>query len=385
VKAVRLLVIVVVGIMGVYSCAYHDIAPHHEETAIRLRWVKGYPSETKEDVIKGLSWSLSFLGAMIPEGSMEKAVEWENEKRFVLHLNRIGFNSRALDAFKQLLPAIKNSDEYKVHGGIDLGRFTLLTLNSTYHYYAITGAKARLDDFKASYTFHEQKAAVLISSIAKGHRLIEVSEADRFGQIAFMATEGTGSIADGNFAAREFEAMDFMPNGQPRFALYDIDGNLKSVADSSLTAAGKPVKCLWCHEIRLLPPFDDDHTLDGYYSSAEFKSMLDERMKLVEKHRETLNTDINFRNLSDHTKTELLYISFMEPSAGRLAEEWGIPLEQVQQKVQGLPTHAHHEFSFLGDELYLRKDVDHLAPYSNLQVPDNARDRSAYEPDLIHF
>jgi len=331
----------------------------------------------------GLLWTLSFLGAELPKGAMEKAVVWNDERTFRLDLITAGFSAAAQQPLRELLSVLKNSNEYRIHGSFDLGRFTMLTLNSPYHYYEITGAKEKLSEFRSQYDFVEKKAGIIHSSIAVGNRVVEISEANAFHKIAFIGIEGEGRVDENSFEAKEFEALDFMPNGQLRFALYDLHGNLKSSASPSLTRAGKPAKCLWCHEIRLLPPFQDNNQLTEYWSTEEFKNMLDERMKLVDQHRKELGTEIDFSKTQDHTKAELLYLSFMEPSAERIAGEWGISLDEVRSRLNGLSTHPHAEFSFLGSQLYHRKDIDHLAPYENIKIADDARDASVYEPDFI--
>jgi hypothetical protein len=366
-----------------YSCANNDLLVPPHDLQIQLRWIKSYPTETKNDVMTGLRWTLSFLGANLPKGSMEKAVLWDGEKTFRLDLIAVGFSVAAQQPLSELIAVLKNSNEYRIHGSFDIGRFTMLTLNSPYHYYEITGAKKRLVEFRSLYDFEEKKAGIIHSSIAVGHRVVEISKTNVFHKIAFIGIEGEGSVVENSFEAKEFETLDFMPNGQLKFALYDLDGNLKSAASPSLTRAGKPAKCLWCHEIRLLPPFQDDNQLSEYWSTEEFENMVDERTKLVDQYRKGLNTEIDFSKTQDHTKAELLYLSFMEPSAERIADEWGISLNEVRSRLNGLPIHPHDEFSFLGSQLYHRKDIDHLAPYENIKVADDARDMSVYEPDLI--
>jgi len=382
-KLTKILIIGIVIIILWNSCEYHNLEVEPEDSKINLRWVKGYPNETKEDVITGLTWGLSFLGATLPAEDINRAVEWKNENRFVLSLEKAGFNEDARQAWKPILDTLKKSDEYKLHGGIDVGRFVTLTLNSTNHYYAITGAEQRYSDFRVKYNFEEKKAGVVKSTIAFGNRIIEISKAQQFDEIAFVATEGEGSIEDDSFVEKEFEALNFMANGQLRFALYDLNGNLKTSASKSLTAAGKPAKCLWCHETSLIAPFQDDNQLSGYYSTEEFKNIIGNRMEIVRAYRDKLASQI-FLSISNHTKAELLYLSFMEPSLERLSQEWGISLADTQQKLSNLTTHAHHEFSYLGDKLYNRRDVDHLAPYNNIETPTDPRNSSAYEPDFIH-
>jgi hypothetical protein len=367
------------------SCTYNDLGPaSSEDLKITLRWVKAYPDETKEDILNGLAWSLSFLGAELPSGSMQRAIEWQSDTHFIIDFTKTGFNTGAQAALQKIIPALKNSDEYNLLNGIDLGRFVMLTLNSSHHYFAITGASEKYTSFRGQYSFDQKKAAILQSTIAFGNRLIEVSTANHALQIAFVATEGNGSIEEGTFNGEEFETIDIMKNGQLRIGLYDADGNLKVAASPTLTAAGKPSKCLWCHETSLQPPYNDNHTLTGYYSTAEFKAKVNQFSKLIEDYRTTLVSDVDFTQQHLHTKAELLYLSFTEPSAERLAEEWGLTLEETRLKLQGLSTHAHGEFALLGKALYFRSDVESLAPFEPIRVPDDSRDVSMYEPDFIH-
>jgi hypothetical protein len=367
------------------SCTYNDLGPNStDDLKINLRWVKAYPDETREDIVTGLAWSLSFLGAELPAGSIEQAIEWQSDTHFAIDFTKTGFSSTAQTALQKIIPALKNSDEYRLLNGIDLGRFVMLTLNSTHHYFAITGVPEKYTSFRSLYSFDQKKAAILKSTIAFGNRLIEVSTANHALQIAFVAVEGNGSIEDGTFDGEEFETIDLMPNGQLRIGLYDSNGNLKAAASPALTAAGKPAKCLWCHETSLQPPYNDNHTLTGYYSTAEFKAKINQFTKLINEYRTTLSSDIDFTKQYLHTKAELLYLSFTEPSAERLAEEWGLTLEDAKKKLEGISTHAHDEFALLGQELYFRSQVEHLAPFEPIRVPDEAREVSVYEPDFIH-
>jgi hypothetical protein len=379
-KLLRILTVAIVSLILWNSCKYHDLGIKPDNLQINLRWVKAYPTETKADVVTGLTWSMSFLGARSPADS---AIRWANETQFLLDVEKLGFNGEAQSAWRAILDTLKASDEYNVQGAIDVGRFVTLTLNSTNHYYAITGAKSRYADFRAKYNFDEKKAAIVKSTIAFGSRLIEISDAKEFEEIAFVATEGEGSIESNTFIEKEFEALDLMPNGQLRFALYDLNGNLKTSASKSLTAAGKPAKCLWCHETSLIPPFVDDHQLSGYYSSEEFKNILANRTEMIRAYREKLGAKI-FTAIPNHTKAELLYLSFMEPSSSRLASEWGLAESEIEKKLDEQATHPHHEFSFLGETLYNRNEIDHFAPYRNIQTPSDPRNASADEPDFIH-
>jgi hypothetical protein len=365
------------------SCVYNSLNFKPADLAIDLRWVKAYPTEEKEKVVTGITWALSYLGASLPPGSMSRVVQWKDSSTFTLDIGAAGFPEASLQKWVELLAAFRNTEEYTQTGGIDVGRFITLTLNSTHHYYAITGAHPSLADFRAQYSFETKKAAIIKSTIAFGSRLIEISQANTFSQIAFIATEGTGSIPGHTFAEDEFEAMDLMPNGQLRFALYTHEGKLKTSASPELTNAGKPAKCFWCHETHFISPFEDYPAAEGYYNREEFSTIVAARVKLIEDYRKLLKSDLDFSKTSDHTQAELLYISFMEPSAGRLAAEWGLTADEVRTKLKDAPTHKHKEFSFLGDALYSRKDIDHFTPYEVITAPDDARNFSANEPAII--
>jgi hypothetical protein len=375
------------GIMGIFicwsSCVYNSLTPDPATLTLNLRWTKAYATETQQNVTTGLMWSLSYLGATLPPGSMSRVVSWKKPGMLTLDINEAGFPEASLMKWSALILALRETEEYIETGGIDVGRFVTLTLNSSNHYYAITGAHRDLSSFRDQYHFDPRKAAINKSTIALGSRVIEIAGADTFGEIAFVAAEGPGSVLEHTFVEHEFEAMDLMPNGQLRFALYDKDGHLKTSASPELTNAGKPAKCFWCHETHFIAPFQEYPPAEGYYGLPEFTAIVNARVKLIEQYRTTLKSDLDFSKTSDHTQAELLYITFMEPSPGRLAAEWGMSLDAVKQKVTDAPAHKHKEFSFLGDTLYSRKDIEQFSPYSASSVPDEARNFSLNEPAVI--
>src|SRR5262249_14426817 len=156
---------------------------------------------------------------------------------------------------------------------------------------------------------------------ATGNRLVEIGADTSFSGIGFVAYEGTGSIGDGSFQEKDIETVEFMANGQLRFALYGTDGQLETSSPPALTTGGKPSKCLWCHEVRLKTTANPRTDVPGYYTAREFAGMVGERMGEVVRYRSTLNSRVDFTQLQDHTQAELLYIAFMEPSLERLANE----------------------------------------------------------------
>jgi hypothetical protein len=273
-------------------------------------------------------------------------------------------------------------------GGIDVGRFVFLTLCSSYQYYALTGVSPSFAEFRATHTFARRQVAIVESAVAYGNRLIEVANGDDFNSIAFVAFEGTGSLPHHSFQKTDIETLDLMENGQLRFGLYDLDGHLKAAATPALTAAGKPSKCLFCHELNLQPPFRNVTEVEGYYGTKEFTAYVKSAARIVASYRKTLKSKVDFRGLRNHSQAETLYLSFAEPTASRLASEWNMPLDRVEQLLasRNLRTHPHTEAfdnEFLGDELYNRNEVDSLAPYATVRGPSDMREASSYEPNLL--
>ncbi len=348
--------------------------------AINLKWNKAYKTQTKQEAEIGFLWALSFLGADLPKGSFSEAIVW-NGNTLNVNFNRIGFNEKGLDAISRLIYLFKQSEEYKKTGAIDLGRFIALTLNSSNHYYAITGIAKTFNEFKKDKIFDSKQFVATNSTISSHDRIIDLPDSNNTDYIrdAYIANECTGKVSDGNNKITSFEVTEQMRNGQFRFAIYDTTGVLLSAANG---AAGKPAKCLWCHEIYIQTLHADQVDEPSFYSAEEFKYIVLRNTSALRNYRNTLQGDIDYEKKQDHTFTELLYISFMEPNAERLALEWGMSIDSVKEKLAGLSTHLHPEFGYLG-ELYFRDEIDKLAPYLSIKPPSSAREKSLYEPDLI--
>ena len=181
---------------------------------------------------------------------------------------------------------------------------------------------------------------------------------------------------------------DLMPNGQLRFGLYDLEGHLKPATTQQLTAAGKPGKCLWCHEINLQQPFNNVTDVPSYHTTREFRDVIATSMRIATEYRHKLASKVNFRHLDDHSYAEYLYQTFAEPTAARLALEWNLSLDLVNQRLDGLKAHASKELTFLGGDytganLYYRSEVDAVAPFGVERVPTDTREPSVYEPNLL--
>lgn len=383
------LVVLMVHALALLSgCGAKAFAPKDPDLVIDLRWIKSYPRETQADVNTGLYWALSFLGARLPADA--GILSWRGE-RVSIDLDAAEVVDSARPAWKQYLRVLKSSDEYRRMGGIDIGRFVLLALCSSNQYYRLTGASPSLQDFRATHAAGVQHMAIVQSGVSHGNRLIDIGPGKDIKGTTFLAYEGSGSIQDRTFSPAEVETLEFMENGQLRFALYDPQGHLMRGTDPELTTAGKPSKCLWCHEIRLQPPFRNVTNVDGYLSTREFADVVKTSMQTVDEYRRTLKSKVRFDRLNDHSYAEYLYQSFAEPSAGRLALEWNLPREQVDRllRERNLSTHGDHELAglggdFVGEHLYNRADVDSLAPYPVIQTPTSSRESSKYEPDLLH-
>ena len=364
------------------GCAYHSL-PQKTDYSIKLRWCKAHAAETWPEVRIGLIWAFSYLGATVPKGSFDAAVKASGNNTYELDIRKIGFSTAALKAWEPLLKAMRETEEYRTHNGIDIGRFLMFTQQSAWHYYALAEIPASLHNFENQY-FNSNVVSFKLShsTVSRHQRLIRFEPSANYLRIAFIGAEGTGLLEDNSFRPKSFETIDVMTNGQLRFGIYASDGNLKSAADTVLTIGGKPGKCQWCHEKTLLPLYTPSVELPASISRNQFTSFIDTANRLINEYRKTLSTDITYESPQDHHFAELLTISYLEPSAMRLASEWGISEADVLKKLQGLATHTHPEYPFLG-ALYHRADVEKFTPFQCVAVPESAREFSNYEPNLF--
>jgi hypothetical protein len=377
----------VLFLFGSAGCSRTDQPPPPKDPSlvIKLRWIKSYPSQSQSQVNTGLFWALSFLGAKLPADAA--VISWDGTW-VSLDLDVAGVAQTSKPAWRKLLQVLKSSDEYRMMGGVDIGRFVFLGLCSSRQYYALTAVSPSYAEFRARHRFAPKQVAIVESAVALGNRLIEVGQGGDIDSVAFIAFEGAGALRDRSFQKADIETLDVMENGQLRFGLYDLEGHLKDATTPALTAAGKPSKCLWCHEINLQRPFRNVTDLEGYYSTKEFTELVANASRVIAAYRKTLASKVDFTRLQDHSNAEDLYLSFAEPTAGRLAAEWDMPVERVQQLLaaRNLKTHSHSERiddDVLGDNLYDRNEVDSLAPYATIRGPSDMREASGYEPNLL--
>lgn len=370
----------ILALLTMPGCA--QAPPKDPELTITLRWVKNYPKERRGNVDTGLYWALSFLGAKLPDSA--NVLAWHGQS-VVLDLGAAEVQDGSQEAWKKLLRVFKASEEYRRTGAIDIGRFVFVSLCSANLYYELSGTSPTYSQFLARHTFGPRQIAVVESAVGHGNRLIEVGTGSGIDNVAFIAFEGPGALKDATFHKQDIETLEFMKNGQLRFGLYDLEGHLKQAATPALTTAGKPSKCLWCHEINLNPPFNNVTDVPGYYTTQQFRDLVASQMRVVASYRQTLRSKVDFRKTQDHSNAENLYLSFAQPTVERLADEWSLPVATVQQMLQRhhLKTHRHSAYvddGILGDQLYDRSEVEALAPYSGVRGPSDVREASSFEP-----
>jgi hypothetical protein len=348
--------------------SYSDLI--ETEAKINLKWNKAYPEDTIDKSLIGLKWALSYVGAALPSSNSGFST---TETTITIDLNKLGFSENAQQKLVQLSEKIKTTSEYQTNNAVDLGRFVSLLIGASQHYYEIAGTPKTLSEVLLPYSLLPQKGYVDNSGVSLEHRIIQFSEQNGFNQV-FLSKE-VDPVSGGIY---EYETIELLPNGQLRFGIFDIEGNRKNDADASHSNAGKPAKCMWCHESNIQPLFYTNSDHAGFLSFNDFRDTLLAYRENNRNQKLALTDGVDFSQTQQHTLTELLYISFMEPSAERLSAEWDLPVTEVQDLLSGLPTHVYGEFPFLGT-LYNREDVENLAPFQGLAVSSHVREASEVE------
>lgn len=349
--------------------------PRQESDQLVLEWNQAYPDDDIQKSILGLSWALSYCGAMLPDAPYAITTDGD---RIVLQPAELGFNAQALQKIRVLHQKIKASDEYRRNHSIDLGRYVCLLIGAPEHYYALTGVPKRLDELLLLYDITPETGYVNHSTVSRVHRKIRFSSPKPLNQL-LMAIETdslTGEI-------HEYETIEIMPNAQLRFAIFDANGQRKNSAESKHSEAGKPAKCLWCHESAVQRMYTRQLDRDGFLNYLQLQDKLISFNDLLAAQQKATAGLIDFSQKQQHTLTELLYISFMEPSAERLAAEWNMSAEQVQKRLSDLPTHTYDEFPFLG-RLYHRSQIEERAPFKGLPVSGSVREHSDTEVNHLN-
>lgn len=352
------------------------------ESSILLHFYQN-DTESKAEFETGLKWGFSYLGAALEKGSWLNATNWQSTNVLKVDFSRLNFNAKGLAQIQLLLGQLKQSEEYKKTGAIDAGRLIACFLNNPNHYYKIVGMPNALNRFTSSYSFLQKRAAIIESAVAFKERLIQMPNSTQsITSLGYWAEELVGSLKDSSHKTVENEVMDIMSNGQLRFGIYDTNGIRINGADGRFSSGGKPVKCLWCHEVNIQQGFAALTEIPGYCSPNQFDSIVAQNTITLNSYRVALNSEIDFNRNAEHAEVEKLYIRYFEPSAKRLAGEWSVTEAEVSQILSGLSTHTQVEFAEFG-LLYYREEVAQFMPYSVLESTSSARETINSEPDLL--
>lgn len=357
------------------SCRYdHKMEPTLGSKSINLKWNKAYPDDNIEKSLTGLKWALSFVGAaLIQEGNGI----FISKDTIRLDISKLGLSDIAEQKLYRLQTRIKESEEYQKTNAVDMGRYVSLLIGASEHYYAITEVPFQLKDVLKKYTLKNEKGYVNNSGVSLKHRVLQFSEQNGFEQV-FLSEE----IDSNSKEILEYETIELMQNGQIRFGIWDVNGNRKNAVDASHSNAGKPAKCMWCHESSIQQFYNLQKDYPGYLTYADLQDKLVAYRYAYHLKQKSLSSGVDFSKLQDHTFTELLYISFMEPSAERLSLEWGIKVDQVKTILSGFNTHSYDEFPFLGN-LYHRSEIEQFAPFKGLSVSESVREKKGIEVNHI--
>ena len=370
---IRLLSFIYLLLISCSNDSYSDLA--NVNTTITLIWNKAYEDDSIDQSLIGLKWALSYLVASLPSGDMGISV---SDTAITIDIIKLGFNATAEQSLLELLEIIKSSNEYETNNTIDLGSFIALTIGASEHYYKIAGTPITLDEILNNYTFLPLKGYIDNSTISNEHRILEFSA-----QIGLTQLLMTTEVDPTTQAIYEYETIEILPNGQLRFGIFDANGIRIPSAESIYTNAGKPAKCMWCHESTINPLFTPQNNYPNYLTYNELQNTLQNYRVQHHENKTTLFPDgVDFTQTQQHTLTELLYISFMDPSAQRLSYEWNLTLFEVENQLSGLETHIYDEFPFLG-ELYHRNEVDPLAPFQGITVSSSVREPSDIEVNYL--
>jgi hypothetical protein len=361
-------------ITSLFSCSKNvDESIDENLAVINLQWNKAYADDSIEKARLGLSWCYSILGAKV----LNSVVLSYNNAVFTVNINDIILDENALNKIKILHLKIKETEAYKQTKSIDLGRYISLLIGASEHYYSITNIPNTLDEVLSNYKLKPSKGFVNNSAVSLKHRVIQYTNQENKKQL-FLSNETDPQTHE----IVEYETIEIMENGQLKFGIFDEDKSRVNVANNKHTTAGKPAKCMWCHESNINQLFLPQNDFLGYLTSQQFNDTLVKFNSDLRAQQNLLIDGVKFSNRQEHVLLELAYITFMEPSVLRLSKEWNMSETDVKLLLSALPTHEHQEFPFLG-VLYDRYDVEKFAPYKNLEVSTNIREESETEVNYI--
>lgn len=343
-------------------------------SGIKLKWIKSHQNDAFDEAIIGLEWAFSHIGA----GNSQALYQMQIDSTTIfVDLNQLDFPQKTFNVLLKLNETLILSEEYEINRCIDLGRYVTLLIGASEHYYTFVDMPKTFDDLASEYSLVADSGYIDNSFITDQHRIIRFSEQNGLNQL-FVTEERDPTSG----ALLGIETIDLMENGQLRFGIFTAEGNLKNAADPTLTEAGKPAKCMWCHESGIQPLFGPQTYFEGYLTSDELNDTLLFFKSEHEDKQALLSSAVDYSNPAEHVYMELVYIAFMEPSAERLAREWNMSISKVEELLTGISTHEHEEFPFLG-ELYFRDEIKAFAPYQSLEVSSSVREKSEVEVNYL--
>ena len=323
---------------------------------VTLRWTPESGGISQDEMIAGLAWSLSNLGALPPEeGWLTTPRSERNSVVFDLDLARVGFDERALPAVTDAIAPLQSSDERAALGSVDVGRFLMRTLYSPWRYYSITGACETFAEWSDAVRAPDTETyGVTFSLLTEDDRLIELNAGpwSSIGAVGFVARSGPGVLYDPS-VSEEVEVIDLMSNGQQRYAVFDADGALVPAADPAIIAAGQPGKCMWCHEGSLMSGTPYNPTSRPHLSFPQWLHRINEMQGLLDAHRAGLQTAVDFTTYETHGYGERIVREFLKPTPQRIAAEWGISEEMLTDLIEeyGLELTLDEEYPSRGSTL----------------------------------
>lgn len=328
---------------------------------IRLRWLGGGEDMSDGQAEDALRWALSDLGAVPDDAAIRWSGGWVE-----LDSAGLGLEWYATDTLAEATRELNDSGEAEKNGAVDLGRWLMRTLYNPLRYYAITGACRQFSTWAPRLVGGAQFGVTESLSFETDRLITFLPSPQTWETVRFAVAEGEGSLSDGSFAPVESETVDLLPNGQPRYAIYDSAGDL--VPTATTIPAGQPGKCMWCHEAGLMHPANQLGTGVSY---TLFENTLLDEDEVINQRRRSVDHNIDFDDWAElHTFAEALVAGFLNPTPERVAAEWGQSVDSVQRL--GLHKHDVEEYGWTGR--YARADVDPHAPYDVVAVPTDVRD-----------
>jgi hypothetical protein len=325
-----------------------------EPTSPALRWIKAFEGDSWANTKTGLNWSLSLLG-IVPDQEVVVLEQSSDQVIFKLPESYL-LQDGEYSAFGVLVMGLSETEEYQAFESYDLGRLLMQSLYNPGLYYAQTSACPTLSDWKALHLQGElAQYAITTSLLLPGERRVELTvNTASLQSVALLIEEGEGSLEDGSFIAEESEVIDLLPSAQQRFAIYSKEGLLEPVA--TVSPAGQPGRCMWCHEGYLQRGSEENQSIPDYLSKEDFLSEVDIIHSILDQYRQQLNSRLDYSDIWAHSYGEWIVELFLQPSASRVSNEWGISEEEVIE-ILGEPEYLNSEWPEFAPG-YVRAQVD---------------------------